>query len=77
MEVTMDSFEKRLIRLNGTQAEEYASLVEAQIRKRYSVSAELAILRQRDTKPEEFKAYNDYVEACKAEVKAELEIGGE
>ena len=72
----MDSIEKRLIRLNGTQAEEYASLVEAQIRKRYSVSAELAILRQRDTKPEEFKAYNDYVEACKAAVKAELEIGG-
>ena len=36
----MDSIEKRLIRLNGTQAEDYASLVEAQIRKRYSVSAE-------------------------------------
>ena len=76
----MDSIEKRLIRLNGTQAEEYASLVEAQIRKRYSVSAELAILRQRDTKPEEFKAYNDYVEACKALIRLELGMdkgGGE
>ena len=68
----MDSIEKRLIRLNGTRAEEYASLVEAQIRKRYSVSAELAILRQRDTKPEEFEEYNNYVEACKASVKTEL-----
>ena len=76
----MDSIEKRLIRLNGTQAEEYASLVEAQIRKRYSISAELAILRQRDTKPEEFKAYNDYVEACKALIRFELGLekgGGE
>lgn len=76
----MDSIEKRLIRLNGTQAEEYASLVEAQIRKRYSISAELAILRQRDTKPEEFKAYNDYVEACKSLIRYELGLekgGGE
>ena len=74
----MDSIEKRLIRLNGTQAEEYASLVEAQIRKRYSISAELAILRQRDTKPEEFKVYNDYVEACKSLIRYELgfEKGG-
>ena len=72
----MDSIEKRLIRLNGVRDEEYASLVEAQIRKRYSVSAELAILRQRDVKPEEFKAYNDYVEACKSLIKSELGIGG-
>ena len=71
----MDSIEKRLIRLNGTQAEEYASLVEAQIRKRYSISAELAILRQRDTKPDEFKAYNDYVEACKSLIRYELDLG--
>lgn len=34
---------------------------------------ELAILRQRDTKPGEFAAYNAYVEDCKARVKAEME----
>jgi hypothetical protein len=28
-------------------------------------------LRQRDTKPEEFAEYNEYVEKCKAEVKSE------
>ena len=70
----MNSIEKRLIQLNGIQAEEYASLVELRVRKRYSVSAELAILRQRDTKPEEFAEYNAFVEACKAEAKAELEM---
>lgn len=47
----------------------YGSLVEKKIRQRYSLSAELAILRQRDTKPEEFALYNKYVEQCKAEVK--------
>ncbi len=39
------------------------------IRKRYTVNQELAILRQRDTKPEEFAEYNAYVEQCKAEAK--------
>ena len=50
----------------------YANEIEKRIRSRYSLSAELAILRQRDTKPEEFNAYNEYVERCKAEVKADL-----
>ena len=46
--------------------------IESKIRKRYSVGNELAILRQRDDKPEEFAAYNAYVEQCKAEAKEEL-----
>ncbi len=50
-------------------AEEYAAKVEQLIRERYSVSAELAILRQRDSKPEEFAAYNAYAEECKAKAK--------
>lgn len=49
----------------------YEQQVEAMIRQRYSVSDELAILRQRDTKPEEFKDYFDYCEQCKAEAKRE------
>lgn len=44
------------------------------IRKRYTINQELAILRQRDTKPEEYQEYFDYVEQCKAEVKAEMEV---
>ena len=54
---------------------EYPQLVENKIRTKYSVSAELAILRQRDTKPEEFAEYNAFCELCKAEAKNELNIG--
>lgn len=49
-------------------------LIVKKIRIKYSLNEELAILRQRDTKPEEFAEYNAYVEKCKAEVKAELEV---
>lgn len=55
----------------------YENLIIRKIRKRYSVNQELAILRQRDTKPEEFAAYNEYVENCKADVKAEMGIDAE
>ena len=52
----------------------YENLIEKKIRAKYSINAELAILRQRDTKPSEFAEYNAFVERCKAEVKAELKI---
>lgn len=41
------------------------NIVDALIRDRYSLSQELSILRQRDTKPEEYSEYNDYAEGCK------------
>ena len=53
---------------------DYPQLVENKIRTKYSVSAELAILRQRDTKPEEFAEYNTFCEQCKAQAKTELGI---
>ena len=53
---------------------DYPQLVENKIRTKYSVSAELAILRQRETKPEEFAEYNAFCEASKAAAKAELNI---
>ena len=71
----MNNIEKRLARLNGTVEQLYSATVDKRIRERYSVSAEIALLRQRDTKPEEFAEYNAFVEGCKAEVKAELGIG--
>ena len=40
-----------------------------EIRKRYTISDELAILRQRDSKPQEFEEYNTYVEQCKSKFK--------
>lgn len=50
----------------------YESEVVKKIRAKYSVSQELAILRQRDSKPAEFAEYNSYVEQCKSEVKIVL-----
>ena len=49
--------------------EEYENKIVALIRKKYNVNQELAILRQREVKPEEFAEYNKYVEQCKAKVK--------
>lgn len=47
----------------------YEQRVVDRIRTVYSVDDELAILRQRDTKPEEFAAYNSFVEKVKSEEK--------
>ena len=56
------------------QSFNYGELVDSYIRKKYSISAELAILRQRDTKPKEFAEYNEYAEQCKANAKEILGI---
>lgn len=60
----MSKFDE-LIKLNGLEGVEYSERVTKLIRERYSINDELAILRQRDTKPEEFEAYNTYAEECK------------
>lgn len=50
----------------------YKAVVERLIRERYSVADELGILRQRDTKPEEYAEYYAYAEQCKEEAKTEV-----
>lgn len=50
----------------------YELKVEIKIREKYSISQELAILRQRDSKPEEYAEYNAYCEECKAGAKKEV-----
>lgn len=50
----------------------YEAEIIRRIRKRYTVNQEFAILRQRDTKPEEWEAYNAYCEECKAEAKKKI-----
>lgn len=50
----------------------YEERVVELIRLRYDVNAELAILRQRDSKPEEFAEYNAYCEECKLQAKEEV-----
>lgn len=50
----------------------YEERVVQLIREKYDLDAELAILRQRDSKPEEFAEYNTYCEECKTKAKEEL-----
>lgn len=50
----------------------YEERVEQLIRERYSVSDEFAILRQRDTKEDEFNEYFAFCEECKTIAKNEI-----
>lgn len=51
---------------------QYESKVESLIRERYTVSQELAILRQQESKSEEYQAYYAYCEEYKAKARAEV-----
>ena len=62
--------------LKAKKDKEYEALVERFLRQKYSLSNELAILRQASTKPEEYAVYNAYAEECKAKAK-EIIYGGE
>ena len=66
------SIEKYNARKQAIANDEYENKIVALIRQKYNVNQELAILRQRDTKPLEFEEYNAYVEQCKEQVKNEL-----
>ena len=68
----MTELEIRLAEKNGVLDEVYGQEVERLVRRRYNVSQELAVIRQRDKKPEEFSAYDEYVEECKRIAKAEV-----
>ena len=48
---------------------EYPSFVAMKIHEKYSVDDELAILRQKDEKPEEYAEYFAFCEKVKAEVR--------
>ena len=71
----------RLIKKNKTHMSEKELLtvkareIEKRIRLKFSVSDELALLRQREEKPLEFAAYHAYAEACKTEVGRALSEG--
>lgn len=67
----------RLAKLNRAQDEQQylairSQLISAEIRRQYTIDDEIAILRQRDSKPEEYAAYNAYAEACKTKIKDSL-----
>ena len=76
-DVDNDEYSFNLIKYNtrlekekqASANDEYENKVVALIRQKYNVNQELAILRQRDAKPQEFAEYNEYVEQCKEQVK--------
>ena len=60
--------------VNSVPVPTYEQRVQQSIRERCSVDDELAILRQRDTKPDEFAAYYEYAEQCKAQAKKQMQL---
>ena len=60
--------------VNSVPVPTYEQRVQQSIRERYSVDDELAIPRQRDTKPDEFAAYYEYAEQCKAQAKKQMQL---
>lgn len=55
-----------------TKEQQYKWRVSELIRQKYSIDDELALHRQRDTKVQEFAAYNTYCEACKQQAYQEI-----
>jgi hypothetical protein len=62
----------RLAYKNGVLETLKNNMIEAEIAKRYSVGNQIAILRQKDSKPEEYEEFNSFTENCKDTVKAYL-----
>lgn len=70
----MTEAERKLMQKNDEMERIKAYKINRIIRRKYSISAELAVMRQRDTKPEEFEEYFAYVEACKEKVKMDMAV---
>ena len=51
---------------------QYERRVDELIRSKYTLSQELSIIRQQATKSEEYQAYFDYCEECKAKARVEV-----
>lgn len=66
---TRDLTAEEIAQLEAMQQQQpqirYEQLVSDLIRAKYTVDQELAINRQRHTKPEEFQEYFDFCEQCK------------
>ena len=62
----------KLVLKNISKDRLYGARVSELIRERYSLDAELAILRQRDEKLDEYQAYFAFCEECKARARKEI-----
>jgi hypothetical protein len=66
------SLEKYQVRKQKENENDYENKVVQLVRQKYNINQELAILRQRDSKPLEYQQYFDYVETCKSKAKMEV-----
>ena len=62
----------KLVLKNISKDRLYPNLVSRLIRERYSIDDEMAILRQRDEKPDEYQAYFAFCENCKSRARKEI-----
>ena len=61
-----------LVLMNISKDKLYGARVSELIRERYTLDSELAILRQRNEKPDEYQAYFAFCEECKAKARVEI-----
>ena len=62
----------KLVLKNIPKEKLYPNMVSKLIRERYSIDDEMAILRQRDEKPDEYQTYFAFCEECKAKARKEI-----
>ena len=65
--------EIELAKANDTVEELRHRMIESMIAEQYSVGEQIAILRQREQKPEEFDRFDRHAEMCKEMVKRYIE----
>lgn len=74
IEITPEEIAEQQAQAEASEREYWVSIpyneaVVKEIRRTYDINDELAIQRQCDEKPEEYREYYDYCEQCKAYVK--------
>ena len=69
----IDKVKYEIHKASGTLKQYRASLIEAEIGKRYTIGAEIALTNDKDIKPTEYAEYQAYRAECKAKVDEELE----
>lgn len=68
-EINKIEFQQQEAEKEYYQSMSYGELVNMFGRERYTLSEELAVIRQQKEKPEEYKIYYDYFEECKLRAK--------
>lgn len=70
--MTISQIEIKLAKLNNAIDDLRKSYIIAAIRAKYDINDEMAILRQKDTKPDEYTTYNAYIEQVKDEIDKQI-----